>query len=133
MRPTGVTILAVLYALGGIFGVVRGALSLNFIPLVMGIVELAIAYGLWNGQNWGRILVMIFSILGIIGGAVMAALGPTLMILMFKASPMMATNMGMFMGVISTIFTVSGIIGIVVNAIILYYMTRPHVKEFFTA
>jgi uncharacterized membrane protein (DUF2068 family) len=133
MRPTGVTILAVLYAIGGILGIVGGALSFDAVALVLGVVEVAIAYGLWNGQNWSRILVMIFSILGIIGSAVMIALGPTLMMFMLKANPTMASKMGMFLGMISTVFTVSGIIGIVINVIILYYLTRPHVKEFFTA
>ena len=133
MRPTGVTILAVLYAIGGILGIVGGALSFDAVALVLGVVEVAIAYGLWNGQNWSRILVIIFSILGIIGSAVMIALGPTLMMFMLKANPTMASKMGMFLGMISTVFTVSGIIGIVINVIILYYLTRPHVKEFFTA
>jgi MFS family permease len=133
MRPTGITILAVLYAIGGILGIVGGALSFDAVALVLGVVEVAIAYGLWNGQNWSRILVMIFSILGIIGSAVMIALGPTLMMFMLKANPTMASKMGMFLGMISTVFTVSGIIGIVINVIILYYLTRPHVKEFFTA
>ena len=118
MRPTGVTILAVLYAIGGILGIVGGALSFDAVALVLGVVEVAIAYGLWNGQNWSRILVMIFSILGIIGSAVMIALGPTLMMFMLKANPTMASKMGMFLGMISTVFTVSGIIGIVINVII---------------
>jgi len=133
MRPTGVTILAVLYAIGGILGLAGGAVKLDAVTIVLGIVDLAIAYGLWNGQNWSRILVVIFSILGIIGSAVMIVLGPTLMMFMFKANPMMASKMGMFMSTISTVFTISGIIGIVTNAIILYYLTRPHVRNFFTA
>jgi hypothetical protein len=132
MRPTGVTILAVLYAIGGIFGILGGALKFDFVALIVGAVEIAIAYGLWNGQNWSRILVMIFSILGIIGGAVMVALGPTLMMFILKANPTMASEMSMFLGMISTVFTVSGIIGVVFNAIVLYYLTRPHVKDFFT-
>ncbi len=70
MRPTRVTILAILYAIGGIFRVVGGALNLNIITIVLGIVDLAIAYGLWNGQNWSKILVIIFSALSIVGNAV---------------------------------------------------------------
>lgn len=44
----------------------------------------------------------------------------------------MTTEIGMFTETISTVFVASGIINIIVNAMIIYYLTRPHVKEFFT-
>jgi len=36
------------------------------------------------------------------------------------------------LGIVSSLLSLpQGIIGIAINAVILYYMTRPHVKEFF--
>ncbi len=128
MRPTGVTILAIFYALGGIFGIVGGALNLNILLIALGILNFAIAYGLWKGQNWSRILVIILCILGILSGIVLVAIGPTI-ISMLK---IMTTEIGMFTETISTVFIASGIINIIVNAMIIYYLTRPHVREFFT-
>ena len=119
--------MAILYALGGIFGIVGGALTINIVSIALGILNFAIAYGLWKGQNWSRILV-ILCILGILSGIVLVAIGPTI-ISMLK---IMTTEIGMFTETISTVFIASGIINIIVNAMIIYYLTRPHVKEFFT-
>jgi tetratricopeptide (TPR) repeat protein len=43
------------------------------VTLVIGILYLAIANGLWNLKNWARIIVIILSILGILGGLAQAA------------------------------------------------------------
>ncbi len=89
MRPKGVTVLAVLWAIGGIIEIVFGATMLFVSPhlpkvgeigramggyitvmyVVFGIIGLIVAYGLWTLRNWARILAIVFSILGILGCA----------------------------------------------------------------
>lgn len=122
MRPTGVTILSILYALSGVGGVIGGFISFNPLAIALGLLDFAIAYGLWRGQNWSRILVMIFSIFGIIGGAGMI-LAPTFVLMM----PIPKHLVGVF----STILIVAGAVAIILNLVILLYLTRPHVKAFF--
>ena len=122
MRPRGVTILSILYALGGVGGVVGGFMSFNPVAIALGLLDFAIAYGLWNGQNWSRILVMIFSILGIIGGAGMIV-APTFILMMPIPKHLVS--------VFSTILIVAGMVAIILNLVILLYLTRPHVKAFF--
>ncbi len=88
MRPRGVTILAILWAIGSIIQIVSG-ISLSFVlPLlpgggvgkamsgniiamsvVSGIIGLVVAYGLWTLKNWARILAIFLCILGILGCA----------------------------------------------------------------
>jgi uncharacterized membrane protein (DUF2068 family) len=89
MRPRGVTILAVLWAIGGVIEIVSGAAMSFVLPLLPGVGEmekamssyitvmyvvfgaigLIVAYGLWTLRNWARILAIVLSILGIIGCA----------------------------------------------------------------
>ena len=88
MRPRGVTILAILWTIGGIIEIVSGvAMSsvLPFLPkagemdkamggyftamyVVFGVIGLVVAYGLWTLKNWARILAIVLCILGILGG-----------------------------------------------------------------
>jgi len=127
-RPTGVTILAILEIIGGIFSLIAGlmflvlfvamssmiggvpeaapfAILLGAFGAVIGgllilisIVCFIIAYGFWKGKGWAWVLGLIFAILGIISGLI--------------SLPM-------------------GIISIIINGLIIYYLTRPHVKAFF--
>lgn len=119
-RPLGVTILAVLYILGGLFLLVSGILSAGASTLILGaigaaiggiilvlfiifaIISFLIAYGLWKGLKWGWWLIIIFSVIGLL-----------LSIVSLIGSP------------------VSGIVGIVIEAIVLYYMTRKEAKTYF--
>lgn len=49
-RPTGVTVLAILVALVGLVQIVYG---LSLLYIVIGIVELVVAYEFWKGASWG--------------------------------------------------------------------------------
>lgn len=127
-RPLGVTILAVLAGISGIFSLMGGitlmalgpAISsammqqgapgmsgffggmmaiLGVVLLLMGILNLVVAWGYWTGQEWAWVLGVILGIIGVI------------------------------MGIIQ--ITQGGIIGLVINAVILYYLFQPHVKEYF--
>ncbi len=123
-RPTGITILGILYVLSGIvmviLAIVMGVfssmagstyLSSNFsvfgglIALVLGIVaiiQFTIAGALFSGKSWARKLVIIFVIIDLI----------------FEAVSLFAGN-------------VLGIIFIILDIIVLYYMWRPHVIAYF--
>ena len=122
-RPTGVTILTILEALGAIyflligfteffatatirslayFGIAHSVFTL--IPriigtalLILGLVSIVLAWGLWIGKGWVRMIALVFAILGII------------------------INLMSF-----------HVIGIIIDAVIVYYLTRPNVKQFFT-
>ena len=125
-RPTGVTILAALEALGGlvwllagagimmvgalmpifgvglamVFGAIAGLMGLVF--LIFGIIAFVLAYGLFTGRGWAWLWSLIFAVIGII-------------LALFEAM----SSLG------------SGILPIIIYLVIIYYLTRPHVKAFF--
>jgi len=122
----GVTILAVLEALGGlvwllagagmmmvgalmpIFGVglpmflgaIAGLMSVIF--LIFGIIAFVLAYGLFSGRGWAWLWSLVFAVIGII-------------LALFEAM----SSFG------------SGILPMIIYLVIVYYLTRPHVKAFF--
>ncbi|HKM50291.1 MAG TPA: hypothetical protein VJZ75_03845 [Candidatus Bathyarchaeia archaeon] len=122
-RPMGVTILAILEALGAIYflfigvteflgtasirslaylGIAHSVFSLiprviGIALLIIGLVSIVLAWGLWIGKGWARMIALVFAILGII------------------------INLMSF-----------HVIGIIIDAVIVYYLTRPNVKQFFT-
>jgi hypothetical protein len=125
-RPTGVTILAVLEALGGLvwllagagmmmlgalmpltgvevpmfLGAIAGFMGVVF--LVFGIIAFVLAYGLFTGKGWAWLWSLIFAVLGIVL-ALVEAMG----------------SLG------------SAVLPIIIDLIIIYYLTRPHTKAFF--
>lgn len=127
-RPAGVTILAILAILIGIGGVLTGiaimglsalvgvsgilgsvgglfaglGLLLGGIVLVFSLIWLATGVGFLHGRGWAWTLGMIFSVLSILFAVGAAALGST-----------------------------SGIVGIVILSLMIYYLTRTRVKSFF--
>jgi hypothetical protein len=137
-RPIGVTIIGVLMAIGGVImigvGIIAsvGTLVLPFVAmepgqelggfstamfggiaavtgaimLALGIAALVIAYGLFKGRPWAWTAAVILSAIGI-----------ALSILQIAA--------GVFTG------DFSGIISLIINGVIIYYLYRPHVKAYF--
>ncbi len=130
-RPTGVTVLAILDIVGGVLSLLLGLVFtvlgptvllplllkaharlppafaaaigiLGLIFIVSGVISIVIGWGLLKGKGWSWWLTVIFAVLGIIGSAINLVVG----------------NIG-------------GIVGLIIDGIILYYMTRPHVKEYF--
>ncbi|HEV2582531.1 MAG TPA: hypothetical protein VGT44_16860 [Ktedonobacteraceae bacterium] len=69
-RPLGVTIIAILVAIVGIFDVIVGILGLviliGIIPLILGILALILAAGLWNLRTWAFWATVILAVLNII-------------------------------------------------------------------
>jgi hypothetical protein len=130
-RPTGVTIIAILNIISGIImliggvalvaigSVLPGALeegmsgmpaemagafgvAMGGIILALAIFSFVVAYGLWSGKGWAWTLTVVLSIISIALNAISLAGG----------------NFG-------------GVISIIISAVILYYLYRPHVKAYF--
>ena len=85
--PTGVKILSVLDYIAAVLLLIIGLLSffvniaalsvlgvfvgiIGVIFIVLGVVEFFVARGLWKGQNWARVITIIFSIFGLIFGLI---------------------------------------------------------------
>lgn len=126
-RPLGITILAILGFLGGILIILAGILftiggafffratrapliplaglfgAVGVVLIIIGIIELIISWGLWTGKGWAWWLTLIFSGLGVLGSLFSIATGA-----------------------IS-----SGAISLIIDAVIIYYLLRPHVKQYF--
>jgi hypothetical protein len=115
-RPVGVSIISILGFLGAILLVISGIALLTIgrlagslgglasifgilgaaagaVFLILGIVQFVISYGLWKMKKWGLYIELILLILGILMNIFMAISSPA-----------------------------SGIVGIVISAIILYYL-----------
>ncbi|HHF55613.1 MAG TPA: hypothetical protein ENL42_01685 [Thermoplasmatales archaeon] len=106
-RPGGITILAVLYVIEGLFTLGMGGLTMaggSLIPVfgglvaaigaiyvIVGLIDFAIAYGLWNLKPWARTVAIIFAIIGLLGFP----------------------------------------IGTIISIIILWYLFKPEIKEAF--
>ena len=116
-RPLLITIIAILYFILGILTVMAGAIILVFgiatvaavVPatvlggalIVLGLVPIVIAGGFWNGWKAIWYIAVIFGIIAII------------------------------VDVISLFANWTAIIGVIIQALLLYYIFRPKVKEFF--
>ena len=125
-RPTGITILAVLSAIGGVLSILGGVALFGLgsvaagatgtagyfglgaifglLLLVVGIANLVFAYGAWSLQPWAwtlgvalQVLSLIFAALTVLGGG----------------------DIG------------SQVIGVVISAVILYYLFTPAIKSAF--
>jgi hypothetical protein len=70
---------------------------LGVVLIIIGLVSLVLAWGLWTGKGWARMVALIFAILGIV------------------------VNLVSF-----------HIIGVAIYAIVVFYLTRPAIKQFFT-
>ena len=132
-RPTGVTILAVLALIGGIFGLIAGlglmmggallggmmggssGVALGGMAFIFGVLgigiaiaELAFAYGAWTLKPWGWALGIIAALANLLFIVVMAVIGGDIVASL-----------------------ISSIISIAIWAVVLYYLTTPAVKAAF--
>jgi uncharacterized membrane protein HdeD (DUF308 family) len=105
-RPFGVTIIAILTAIGGIVFLASGAVLLivgiGIILLALGIAYFVMAYGLWTGKRWAWTITLILSVIGII----------------VAIASIVAGNVG-------------AIISIIIHGVVIYYLYRPNVKAYF--
>jgi hypothetical protein len=111
-RPLGVTVIAILTVIGGLGFLGSGALIFALIPLlgiiiggvlvIIGIAYFVMAYGLWNGRRWAWKLTLILSGIGIIVGIGSIVVG-----------------------------NVGSLFHTIINAVVIYYLYRPNVKDYF--
>ena len=118
-RPLGVTIVAILMIiegifliLGGIAGIAVGGImadelggaiiAASSVGLALGIAGLFIAWGLISGKGWAWIITIIITIIMVIVNIISIASG-----------------------------RYEHLFGLIINGIILYYMYRPQVKAYF--
>ena len=80
-RPLGVTIIAVLVAIGAIFEIIGGlALLAIFAPvgifaLIVGVISLFVAWGLWTLKPWAFWLVVIVEVIHLVQAVLSVARG----------------------------------------------------------
>jgi hypothetical protein len=125
-RPLGITLLAVLHILQaivfflggialivlgafigrGLFGLPRflnGVVSLiGVVVIVIGLLSLGLAWGLWTGKGWAWILSLVVAALGLIVSLISLARG-----------------------------RLGATVVLVLDAMIVYYLFRPNVRAFF--
>lgn len=134
-RPTGVSILAILALIGGIFGLLGGlaliaggaliggavggaegaafggfAFVLGVITLGGAVLYLAFAYGSWTAKAYGWALGIIGALWGIVTQVISVVLSGD---------------------IVGNLFSVSTIISVAIGAVILYYLNTPAVKAYF--
>ena len=116
-RPLGVTILGVLWIIGGLFaimgGIVGGAIlsmegfgglgaAIGVVAFIIGVVDLLLGIGCFKAWSWVWIVGVIFSAISVL------------------------------IGIVSLFTTgLSALLGIIIAAIILYYLFQPQVKAYF--
>ncbi len=93
-KPTGIWVCAILFAVGGVLGILGGIAILLMggamfgmggadtevagmfagmmgifavISLIIGVAELAVAYGIWKMKKWARIAGIILAVIALIG------------------------------------------------------------------
>jgi len=100
-RPTGITILAILYVLGGLMMLSVPAFLTALIPMevpflaeigiicwavfgLLAILYFVVAWGLWNGKGWARMVAIVLAILGLLNFPIGTIISIILLIYLFK-------------------------------------------------
>lgn len=128
-RPLGVTILAILEAIGGII-CFAGILFIGLIVETLTSFAGVTGHGIGIIRSLMGIVALIFAIILLIFGLISFLLAYGLWIGKGWAWTLafIFSIIGILLGLASL---PGGIITILINALILYYLTRPYVKEFF--
>ena len=123
-RPLGITILGILHLIGGAaslvmatmgaamlgvsgsmgyFGMFSAALGGVFLIIfgILAVIEFVIAGALFSGKPWGRLIVIVLSVIGLV------------------------------MGLASIVGNPFSILNIILDVFVLWYMWRPHVIAYF--
>jgi len=119
-RPVGITILAALAIIGGLISIAAGlsigilggtipgaqgpAGFIGVVALIIGILQLIYGWGLWTLKPWAWLLALIGSLLSAISGLVQIFAGGN---------------------------SSSGLLSIIIAAIIVWYLTTPDIKRAF--
>ena len=127
-RPLGISFISVSEAIGSGIGILFGLLiitggisffiqgklfvELGVVFIILSLIALITAKGLWNGRKWAWTVTLILNILGLVF-FILVILG------IFSFIPLFRTNMTRY------------IPDLLFNIYIIYYLTRPHVIVFF--
>ena len=139
-RPFGVTILAILAFILAIAGVayliaVVSSGTFHYLTayfmriiwirsIIMAILLLSLAYGFLKGLRWSWFLGMIMLVIGII----LQVCGT---LIFFGTLPSYPSPSEIFMPYIIVTYIVVPLVILVIYGLILFYLTRPHVKKYF--
>jgi hypothetical protein len=123
-RPTGVSILSVLFIIGGvlsiigIFSGIQGILS-----FVFGIAYIIIGWGMWKGKRWSWSWFIILTIVGVAMSVI------SIGFIITSGGFQRLTGNDMHNLILGFSIVISIEIGI--SLLLIYYFYRPHVKLFF--
>ena len=122
-RPFGVTLLAIFYVIAAVIFIVIAVLSgfaargailrtvglgsgalglISVVLVILAVVSLLVAYGLWEGKKWGWLLALIIAVIHIIFN----------LLRLFHA-------------------ILVPVISIIISVIVIWYLTRKRVKDYF--
>ncbi|KQM10963.1 hypothetical protein AOA80_10920 [Methanomassiliicoccales archaeon RumEn M1] len=118
-RPRGVTVLTGLYVLSALLTILSGLLAFGLLSLLgplgtavgaavgvalvaIGVVQLVIAWGLWRGRRWARILAIILTVLGLVPDVIGS----------LTLNPL-------------------SLVGLLIGLLILWYLYQPQVRAFY--
>lgn len=123
MRPLGVTILAIL-------GIISGILTIIFAGMLVALFSVIPISKL---EDLGTL----FSLILASGSTFLVIMGIVTLVISYGLWKGASWAWWIYvillaLGIVSSLLSLpEGIIGIVINGIIIYYMTRPHVKNYF--
>lgn len=126
MRPFGVTILAILGFIGAILLFVSAAFFAAFGQMILAMAPQDV-------ETAGPFLALFMTV----GGIVFAVFGVVAAVVSYGLWKGASWAWWIYiillaLGILSSLTALPiGIVGIVINLIIIYYLTRPHVKEYF--
>lgn len=119
-RPIGVTIVGVLIVLSGLWIIIAGILNLFndevrlsasivvlILMLVIGLIYLAVAKGIFDGNNFARLLVGVLTVINLL--------------------------VGLYHAIFVSVLRLSGVIQVIIALIILGVLFSRRATEFFTA
>ena len=133
-RPSGVSVLAILAALGGILGlivaVVLGIMSTEMATLIESLME---EYGAVVLPGIGEFIeTLVLAIAAVLAISGILALIDAYGLWIGAGWAWWLTIILSVLGIIGGLLSLpGGIISIIIDILIIYYFTRPHVKEFF--
>ena len=113
-RPKGIAFIAILTLVSGLLSIFSG----DVIFLILGIISIIMFYGLIKGREWAWSVTIIVSVFNIVASVTFVASS-------FFNFPITNSNNPIVLGSMILAYKIG------INAIILYYLYRPHVKIFF--
>ncbi len=113
-KPKGIAFIAILTLVSGLLSIFSG----DVIFLILGIISIILFYGLLKGREWAWSVTIVVSVFNIVASVTFLASS-------FFNFPITNINNPLVLGSMILLYKVG------INAIILYYLYRPHVKIFF--